>query len=113
MAGGVKNGDFCCGFSQKSAKLVGFLVTNRASFEGRRGQRQGQGAGVVQRVWMGVEMWEMGSLVEPSGARPHDGLLEAQLGHEANKSLAKKCLEHFQAWCNLAAQCPGHGPLSP
>jgi hypothetical protein len=36
----------------------GLLVTNRASFEGRRDGWEGQGAGVVQIVWMGVEMWE-------------------------------------------------------
>jgi hypothetical protein len=50
--GGAKNGGFCCGFSRKGAKLVGFLrgllVSNRASFEGRRGGGEGQGAGVVQ-----------------------------------------------------------------
>ena len=40
--------------------LGGLLVSNRASFEGRRGGDRGQGAGVVQSVWMGVEMWEMG-----------------------------------------------------
>jgi hypothetical protein len=37
----------------------GLLVSNKASFEGRRGGEEGQGAGVVQQVWMGVEMWEM------------------------------------------------------
>ena len=56
--GRVKNGGFCCGFSRKGAKLVGLLVSNKASFEGRRGGCEGQGAGVVQRVWIGVEMWE-------------------------------------------------------
>jgi hypothetical protein len=48
----AKNGGFSCGFSPKSAKLVGFLrsllVSNRASFEGRRDRGEGQGAGVVQ-----------------------------------------------------------------
>jgi hypothetical protein len=37
----------------------GLLVSYRASFEGRREGDEGQGAGVVQQVWMGVEMWEM------------------------------------------------------
>ena len=50
--GGAKNGGFGCGFSRKGAKLVeflrGLLVSNRASFEGRRGGGEGQGAGVVQ-----------------------------------------------------------------
>jgi hypothetical protein len=45
---GAKNGGFCCGFSRKGAKLVGLLVSNRASFEGRRGGSEGQGAEVVQ-----------------------------------------------------------------
>ena len=50
-------------FRERARNWWDFLVSNRASFEGRRGQGQEQGAGVVQRLWMGVEMWEMGSLV--------------------------------------------------
>jgi hypothetical protein len=50
--GGAKNGGFGCGFSPEGANLVGFprglLVSNRASFEGRRDGGEGQGAGVVQ-----------------------------------------------------------------
>jgi hypothetical protein len=52
----AKNGDFRCGFSQKGAKWAGFqwglLVSNRAPFERRRTGGRGQGAGVVQPVWM-------------------------------------------------------------
>src|SRR4051794_23306378 len=56
---GAKNGHFSCGFSRWGATLAGFpqrlLVSNRASFETRRRGNEGQGAGVVQRVWTGVE----------------------------------------------------------
>ena len=48
----AKNGDFCCGFSRKGANLVGLLVNNRASFEGKCPAGREQGARVVQRVWM-------------------------------------------------------------
>ena len=71
--GGAKNGGFCCGFSRKGAKLVGLggvlLVSNRASLEGRRDGREGQGAGAVQMVWMGVEMWERGVVCLPASIR--------------------------------------------
>ena len=53
-------GVFAVDFRGKARNWWGLLVSNRASFEGRRGRGQGQGAGVVQPVWMGVEMWEMG-----------------------------------------------------
>ena len=72
----TKNGAFCCGFSRESAKFVGFrwglLVSNRASFEGRRGGQEGQGAGGVQIVWIGVEMWERG-MENPLGLQRFPG----------------------------------------
>ena len=47
-------------FRGRARNWWGLLVSNRASFEGRRDGEEGQGAGVVQRVWMRVEMWERG-----------------------------------------------------
>jgi hypothetical protein len=54
-------GVFAVDFRGKARNWWGLLVSHRASFEGRRDGGEGQGAGVVQRVWMGVEMWEMGA----------------------------------------------------
>ncbi len=54
-------GVFAVDFRRKARNWWGLLVSNRASFEGRRGRGEGQGAGVVQIVWMGVEMWERGT----------------------------------------------------
>jgi hypothetical protein len=53
-------GHFAVDFRWKARNWWGLLVSNLASFEGRRDGGQGQGAGVVQRVWMRVEMWERG-----------------------------------------------------
>jgi hypothetical protein len=47
-------------FRERARNWWDFLVSNRASFEGRRGKWEGQGAGVVRLMWMGVEMWERG-----------------------------------------------------
>ena len=59
-------GVFAVDFRARARNWWGFrgclLVSNRASFEGRRGGEEGQGAGGVQVVWTGVEMWEMGDL---------------------------------------------------
>jgi hypothetical protein len=52
--GPAKNKGFCCGFSPKAAKLTGLLLSNRASFEGRRDGAGEQGAEVVQMVWIEV-----------------------------------------------------------
>ena len=59
-------GDFAVDFREKARNWWGLLVSNRASFEGRRGGVGRQGAGLVQRVWMGVEMWEMGTALNLS-----------------------------------------------
>ena len=53
-------GVFAVDFRERARNWWALLVSNRASFEGRRDGGEGQGAGVVQRVWMGVEMWERG-----------------------------------------------------
>src|SRR5437588_209692 len=63
-----KMGAFAVDFRKRARNWWDFRVTNRAPFEGRRRQGQGQGAGVVQRVWMGVDMWEMRSLVREQHA---------------------------------------------
>ena len=77
-------GVFAVDFHGRARNWWGLLVSNRASFEGRRHGGEGQGAGVVQRVWIGVEMWERGSsrapkeiefrcLTESGRDRPSDG----------------------------------------
>ena len=53
--------------------IGGLLVSNQASFEGRREGRKGQGAGGVQVVWIGVEMWETGRQT-PWGLQPFSWL---------------------------------------
>jgi hypothetical protein len=52
-------GVFAVDFRGRARIWWGLLVSNRASFEGRRDGGEGQGAGVVRLMWMGVEMWEM------------------------------------------------------
>ena len=86
--GGAKNGGFGCGFSRKGAKLVeflrGLLVSNRASFEGRRGGGEGQGAGVVQ---IGVDGG--GNVGKVAGNHQNwvpplrDGFIVDKVGHRA------------------------------
>ena len=61
-----KMGVLAVDFRKTARNWWGLLVSNRASFEGRRGRSEGQGAGVVQRVWIGVEMWEMGDVKHQS-----------------------------------------------
>ena len=61
-------GGFAVDFRGRARNWWGLLVSNRASFEGRRGEGEGQGAGVVQRVWIGVEMWERGREAPKLGA---------------------------------------------
>ena len=53
-------GVFAVDFRGRARNWWGLLVSNRASFEGRRDGGEGQGAGVMQQVWIRVEMWEMG-----------------------------------------------------
>jgi hypothetical protein len=53
-------GGFAVDFRWRVRNWWGLLVSNRASFEGRRNGWDGQGAGGVQIVWMRVEMWERG-----------------------------------------------------
>jgi hypothetical protein len=52
-------GVFAVDFRGRARNWWGLLVSNRASFEGRRDEGEGQGAGVVRLMWMEVEMWEM------------------------------------------------------
>jgi hypothetical protein len=62
-------GHFAVDFREKARTSWGLLFSNRTSFEGKREGCEGQGAGVVQRVWIGVEMWERRDgieLVEPN-----------------------------------------------
>jgi hypothetical protein len=61
---GAKNGAFSCGFSLKGAKFLGFTggywsVIGHRLRVGPEGRKE-QGAGVVQCMWIGVEMWERG-----------------------------------------------------
>ena len=58
-------GIFAVDFRGRARNWWGLLVSNRASFEGRRDGSEGQGAGVVQWVWIGVEMWETGRMKPP------------------------------------------------
>ena len=53
-------GVFAVDFRERARNWWGLLVSNRASFEGRRDGGEGQGAGVVRLMWTGVEMWEIG-----------------------------------------------------
>jgi hypothetical protein len=53
-------GVFAVDFRGRVRNWWGLLVSNRASFEGRRDGGEGQGAGVVQVGVDGVEMWERG-----------------------------------------------------
>ena len=57
-------GVFAVDFRGRARNWWGLLLSHRASFEGRRDGGEGQGAGVVQRVWTGVEMWERRDLKE-------------------------------------------------
>ena len=53
-----KTGVFAVDFRGRARNWWGLLFSNRASFEGRCDGGEGQGAGGVQIVWIGVEMWE-------------------------------------------------------
>jgi hypothetical protein len=49
-------GVFAVDFRGRVRNWWGLLLSNRASFEGRRDGGEVQGAGWVQLVWIGVEM---------------------------------------------------------
>ena len=49
-------GVFAVDFRGRARNWWGLQFSNRASFEGRRDRGEGQGAGGVQIVWIGVEM---------------------------------------------------------
>ena len=66
-------------FREKARNWWGLLVSNRASFEGRRDGGEGQGAGVVQRVWTGVEMWKEGMKSGSINGRGRGGISAACL----------------------------------
>jgi hypothetical protein len=54
----AKIGSFAVDFSELAHGWRGLLFSNKALFEGRLGGREGQGAEVVQIVWIGVEKEE-------------------------------------------------------
>jgi hypothetical protein len=63
-------GVFAVDFRSRARNWWGLLVSNRASFEGRPDEGEGQGAGLVRLMWMRVEMWERGvNLGIESGTR--------------------------------------------
>ena len=56
----LKTGRLAVESGQRVRLWRGLLGGNGCRFEGRRNGGEAQGAGVVQWVWIGVEMWERG-----------------------------------------------------
>jgi hypothetical protein len=86
-------GVFAVDFRGKGRNWWGLLFSNRASFEGRRDGGEGQGAGVVQRVWTGVEMWERGLFGDrdPTTIRCPMVVVQLGVGHPSEISCILGC----------------------